>query len=131
MKNLFLKVMTWWNGSTVGTDFFTWRKGTLVGTDQLGNRYYQATVPPLGDRRWVIYNGPVEATRIPVGWHGWIHHTVDVPPADESYQPREWETPSRPNLTGTSRAYRPEGSTLGRSHRVKPLREYEPWTPGH
>jgi NADH:ubiquinone oxidoreductase subunit len=130
VKNLILKALSWWNGSTIGTDLFTWRKGTLVGEDEFGNRYYQGTVPPLGDRRWVIYNGPVEASRIPPGWHGWIHHTVDVPPSDENYRAREWQKPARPNLTGTTRAYRPEGSTLGRGHRKTPLREYEPWTPG-
>lgn len=130
MKNLLLKVLTWWNGSTVGTDLFTRRFGRLVGQDQFGNRYYEGKVAPLGDRRWVIYNGPVEASRIPPGWHGWIHHTVDVPPAAEDYLSHEWEKPPRPNLTGTARAYRPEGSALGPGHRKTPLREYEPWTPG-
>jgi NADH:ubiquinone oxidoreductase subunit len=129
MKQLLLRIFTWWNGATIGTLWFTWRKGRLVGTDEAGNRYYQANVPPLGDRRWVVYSGVAEASRIPPGWHGWIHHTVDAPPPAENYLPREWQKPPQPNLTGTPAAYHPEGSTLGRGHRKKPLREYEPWTP--
>ncbi|HVV95465.1 MAG TPA: NADH:ubiquinone oxidoreductase subunit NDUFA12 [Hyphomicrobiales bacterium] len=129
MKQLLLRIFTWWNGATVGTLWFTRRKGRLVGTDEFGNRYYQANVPPLGDRRWVVYAGIAEASRIPPGWHGWIHHTVDVAPPQENYLPREWQKAPQPNLTGTPAAYRPEGSTLSRGHRKAPLREYEPWTP--
>ena len=37
--------------------------------------------PTLGfERRWVIYNGYAEASTMPPSWHGWMHHTVDVPP---------------------------------------------------
>ena len=60
----------------------------------------------------MIYNGYAEASKIPPSWHGWMHHTVDVPPTEEDYKPREWEKPHLPNLTGTPRAYRPAGSTL-------------------
>ena len=31
-------------------------------------------------RRWVLYNGEAEASRIPPAWHGWMHHRTDVPP---------------------------------------------------
>jgi NADH:ubiquinone oxidoreductase subunit len=131
VKLLLLRIFTWWNGATIGTLWFTRRKGRLVGTDEFGNRYYQADVPPLGDRRWVVYAGLAEPSRIPTGWHGWIHHTVDAPPVGENYQPREWQKPHVPNLTGTPAAYHPEGSTLARGHRREPLREYQPWTPGN
>jgi NADH:ubiquinone oxidoreductase subunit len=30
-----------------------------------------------------------EATRVPPSWHGWLHHTVDIAPTEESYTPRE------------------------------------------
>ena len=59
MKDFLLQIFTWWNGQTVGTRFQIWRKGELVGTDEGGNRYYRMRG---GDRRWVIYNGPVEAS---------------------------------------------------------------------
>src|SRR6202165_2808192 len=57
------------------------------------------------ERRCVIYNGYAEATRVPPSWHGWMHHTVDVPPTEEAYTPREWEKPHLPNLTGAPLGY--------------------------
>ena len=62
MKQFFLKLFTWWNGQTFGTQLWTWRFGELVGTDEQGNRYYRTRGgkidPTLGfERRWVIYNG--------------------------------------------------------------------------
>ena len=55
---------------------------------------------------------------------------VDVPPTQDGYQPREWEKPHRPNLTGTPQAYRPAGSTLASGKRPKATGDYQPWTPG-
>ena len=91
MKQFFLKFFTWWNGQTFGTQLWTWRFGELVGEDEQGNRYYRtkggAIDPTLHfERRWVIYNGYAEATEIPPAWHGWIHHTVDVPPTEDELQ---------------------------------------------
>lgn len=129
--SLLTQIFTWWNGQTLGTRFFTWRKGTFVGEDEFGNKYYQANVPPFGDRRWVIYSGYAEASAIPAGWHGWIHHTIDVPPSQENYQPREWQQPHRSNPTGTPAAYRPKGSTAGHSRRPRTTGDYEAWTPGN
>jgi NADH:ubiquinone oxidoreductase subunit len=135
MKLFLLKLFTWWNGQTFGTQLWTWRFGELVGQDEQGNLYYRTKGgkidPTLGfERRWVIYNGLAEASRVPPSWHGWLHHTVDVPPTEEAYTPREWEKPHLPNLTGTPAAYRPSGSTLARGQRPKATGDYQPWTPG-
>lgn len=130
MKAFLLQLFTWWNSTTLGTRFFTWRKGEFVGTDEYGNRYYRANVRPLGERRWVIYAGEAEASMIPVGWHGWMHHTVQVPPVKENYAVREWEASHRPNMTGTPGAYRPKGSTLKTGRRPVATGDYDAWTPG-
>lgn len=135
MKLFLLRIFTWWNGFTFGTQLWTWRFGELVGTDEMGNRYYRnkggKIDPTLGiERRWVIYNGYAEATKISPDWHGWMHHTVDVPPTEEHYTPREWEKPHRPNLTGTPAAYRPSGSTLASGQRPQATGDYQAWTPG-
>jgi NADH:ubiquinone oxidoreductase subunit len=135
MKELLLQIFTWWNGQTLGTRFHTWRRGERVGEDDAGNVYYQtrggAVDPALGIvRRWVIYNGEAEASRIPPGWHGWLHHRTDAPPAREEYAPREWEAPHRPNMTGTPDAWRPSGSALGPGARPPATGDYQPWTPG-
>jgi NADH:ubiquinone oxidoreductase subunit len=134
MKLFFLKFFTWWNGQTFGTQLWTWRFGELVGEDEQGNRYYRTRGrkidPTLGfERRWVVYNGYAEATRVPPSWHGWLHHTVDLAPTEETYKPHEWEKPHIPNMTGTPAAYRPSGSTLASGRRPAATGDYQPWTP--
>lgn len=131
MKNLLLQIFTWWHGQTLGTRFHTWRKGSLVGEDEFGNRYYQGGRDSEGrTRRWVIYNGLVEASRIPSGWHGWMHYRTDTPPSKEDYNAREWQKPHVPNLTGTAQAYRPKGSLLSPGERPAVTGDYDAWTPG-
>ena len=127
-------VFTWWNGRTVNTAFFTWRRGEVVGTDQFGNTYYRTIGakidPALGlVRRWVIYNGYSEASTVPPGWYGWLHHTTDIAPSDEDYQPKEWQRPHRPNMTGTPEAWRPPRSTLRENARPPATGDYEAWSP--
>jgi NADH:ubiquinone oxidoreductase subunit len=136
MKDFLLLFFTWWNSETFGTRFYTWRFGERVGVDEFGNVYYRtkggARDPALGfERRWVIYNGLAEASRIPPGWYGWMHHQVDRPPTEvAAYVPREWEKPHVPNMTGTPRAYRPKGSMLGAGERPSATGDYKAWSPG-
>ena len=135
MKDWLLQIFTWWNGQTIGTRFHTWRFGERVGEDEFGNVYYRTKGgvkdKALGfQRRWVIYNGEAEASKTPAGWNGWLHHTVDVAPSEESYQPREWQQSHEQNWTGTPFAYRPKGSTLAEGERPPATGDYEAWTPG-
>ncbi len=126
LKDVFIQIFTWWNGATVGTRFFTWRKGVRVGEDDQGNVYYQSYD---GKHRWVIYNGYAEASRIPPGWHGWIHWRTDTPPTEAEYEPHPWEKPHMPNPTGTDQAIFPPGSL----YRKKPVPmarpAHEAWRP--
>ena len=131
MKKFLLQFFTWWNGQTLNTRFHTWRFGRKVGEDQFGNIYYEGGTDSEGrTRRWVIYNGLSEATMVPPGWHGWLHHKVDTPPTAEDYRPFEWEKPHQPNLTGTPQAYRPRGSILRPERRPLVTDDYDAWTPG-
>lgn len=122
--NFLLRMLTWWNGQTVGTQLFTARNGVKVGEDQEGNVYYRTKD---GKRRWVIYNGEIEASRIPPEWHGWIHFTWDEPPTAEAPKRQSWELPHIENRTGTASAYVPPGSI----RRAQPVerRDYEAWQP--
>ena len=131
LKTYLLQFFTWWNGQTLGTRLWTWRHGERVGEDEQGNVYYRGGVDSEGrERRWVIYNGLSEASRIPPGWHGWMHHRTDTPPVDENYKPREWQKPHQPNLTGSPLAYRPPGAMVGQAHRPQVTGDYDAWTPG-
>jgi NADH:ubiquinone oxidoreductase subunit len=126
------RLFTWWNGQTINTAVHTLLYGKFVGTDEFGNRYYRRRKidPALGfERRWVIYAGDSEGSLTPPGWYGWLHHTVDTPPTQETYVPREWQLPYRPNLTGTPEAWRPPGSTLRANARPAATGDYEAWTP--
>lgn len=127
LKDTLLQIFTWWNGQTMGTRFHTWRHGVRVGEDEFGNTYYQDA---SGKRRWVIYNGLAEPSAIPPGWHGWMHHRVDVPPPREDYKARSWQKPHRANPTGTAEAYRPAGSILSEGTRPRSTGDYDAWTPG-
>ena len=128
---LLLQIFTWWSGQTIGTRFHTWRFGQKVGQDEAGNVYYQGGKDSEGrTRRWVIYNGYADASAIPPGWHGWMHHRTDVAPSQESYVAKDWQKPHRPNQTGTSEAYRPPGSILVAGDRPRVTGDYDAWTPG-
>ena len=116
---------------TIGTWLFTKRRGELVGTDGEGNRYYldKRIIPGLRRKRWVIYNGVAEASRVPPEWHGWLHHTTDVLPTAGGEPRQSWQKEHVPNLTGTDHAYRPPGhSSLATGDKPKP--PYEAWRPG-
>lgn len=135
MKSFLLKLFTWWNSQTFGTQFWTWMYGEAVGEDEFGNRYYRTRGGKIDktlgfERRWVIYNGYTEASSVPPSWHGWLHHTVDMPPTQESYKPRPWQKPHRPNMTGTPAALRPPGSTLAAGRRPRATGDYKAWNPG-
>jgi NADH:ubiquinone oxidoreductase subunit len=128
--NFILQLFTWWNGQTMGTRFHTWRYGKRVGEDEMGNVYYTGGKDYDGrPRRWVIYKGYAEASKIPPGWHGWMHHRTDVSPADETYVARDWQKPHTENLTGTALAYRPPGSIAAGGVRPKVTGDYDAWTP--
>lgn len=124
MRRGLLWLITWWNGSTPGTSLFTWRHGVKVGEDDQGNVFYSSRD---GKRRWVIYNGESEASRISPDWHGWMHHTWDEPPSENPLGHKPWERPHEQNLTGTARAYAPPGSI--RAGTPAPRSDYEAWRP--
>lgn len=121
---ILLRLLTWWNSQTLGTQIFTWRKGVRVGEDAEGNIFYQTRD---GKKRWVIYNGLSEASRVAPDWHGWLHFTWDQPPTTAPVSHKVWEKPHLENLTGTARAYAPAGSI--RRVQPAPRSDYEPWTP--
>lgn len=123
MKYL-LRLLTWWNGQTLGTQLHTWRKGIRVGEDAQGNLFYRNA---KGDRRWVIFNGEIEASRIDPDWHGWLHHTWDQTPTERPLTHKTWQKPHAENATGSAAAYAPAGSL--RQAAPAERRDYQAWQP--
>ena len=131
------KIFTWWDGATVGTLIDSSLRGEKIGTDAQGNAYFRAKkrLPDGRERRWVIYAGANDASRVPPEWHGWLHGSFDdsenggvpesnLPPA------RIWEVDYAPNATGTAQAYRPAGALERGGVRAAATGDYQAWTPG-
>lgn len=114
---------------TIGTILFTWAKGRMVGTDDQGNRYYTERSPRPGQRarRWVLYKGEAEASRVPARWHGWLHHMFEEP-LEESATPA-WGRAHQANPTGSDQAYLPQGHDLKGGKRAHATGDYEAWRP--
>ena len=127
------KIFTWWNGATLGTLWNVGVNGRLVGKDADGNRYYEAKTNKNSydgrKRRWVIFNGYAEASKVSPDWHGWLHHTFDEPPTDAPLPRRKFELDHLPNLTGTPYAWRPRGSLARGGERAPATGDYEAWKP--
>ena len=73
--------------TTLGTWLYTALKGRLQGQDVYGNKYYEARSEKTASghkKRWVIYNGEVEPSKVPPQWHGWLHYSTDQLPAQAS-----------------------------------------------
>ena len=122
--NFLLRLFTWWNGQTIGTQLFTWRNGIFVGEDLKGNKFYENKD---GSRRWVCYNGEPEASRIDPSWHGWLHGTFSSTPLKDTFVHKKWEKTHVVNLTGTALAYTPTGSL--KSLEKARGKDYEAWQP--
>ena len=91
----------------------------------LGNVYYTNADK---SRRWVIYNGPMEASRVEACMaragcttlgktRQWAKPLVH----------KAWEKPHTANLTGTAAAYAPAGSLRRTTPAARS--DYEAWTP--
>ena len=125
-----LNPFTWWTGASWGTVLYGLRGKARVGEDGLGNVYYEGGRDTHGNpRRWVIYAGSNEGSRVPPEWFAWIHHQVDAVPDKALPPPRPWQKPAVPNMTGTAFAYRPSGALEKGGKRAAATGDYEPWTP--
>jgi NADH:ubiquinone oxidoreductase subunit len=142
--SLLSDIFTWWNGTTLSTRLYTKYRGQLVGEDGFGNKYYTekktakeasakrrsgsqaAEKAQKPARRWVIYSGVAEATKVPPEWFAWLHHISDDLPF-ENEPLKTWHKPHVENMTGTSQAWRPAGSILNTPRRRISTLDYEPW----
>ncbi len=134
LRNFLAPSFTWWNGATLGTLLTVGARGRQVGSDEFGNRYFEdRTAKNSYDtgrkRRWVLYNGYADASKIPPDWHGWMHYTFDEPPTVAPLLRQKWELPHEPNMSGTPYAKFPAGSMSADAERPKTTGDYEAWKP--
>lgn len=110
-------------------NFFTKFFGNYVGEDDYGNKYYENKKQTrFGQpRRWVLYRGHEDASKVPAEWHGWLHHTNQDPPTVKKPVKYGWMKQHLQNMTGTKFAYKPKGWC--RSGKPRLVKDYTPWQP--
>ena len=101
------EIFTWWNSQTFGTRLITIFSGKHVGTDSFGNKYYENK----SGKRWVIYNGEVEASKIPSEWFSWIHKTNNKIQNQHDLKKYTWQKEHLPNQSGSEKSYHPKNNT--------------------
>ena len=74
-------------------------------------------------RRFVIYKGIVEASKVPQEWNAWLHHATDSPPTET--KKLSWYKDHSPNLTGSPFAY--EYKDQKKPKQIKNI--YTVWSP--
>ena len=131
-----MSILGWWKNATIGASFDIKRRSSEIGEDEWGNKFFEENeASPKGSafsgrkRRYVIYNGPAEPSRISADWHGWLHHVFDKPPTEDPLPKKTFETEHTPNLTGTIYAYKPKGALGSDEERTKTAADYEAWDP--
>jgi len=122
--NFFRQLFVWWHEQTLGTRLTTLFIRKKVGTDQAGNRYYRHRA--FEQKRWVVYHGMVEASKIPPDWHAWLHNMVRNPPrTDSANDYLSWYKPPLANMTGTKAAQLRKPASDDKDTPI----EYEAWVP--
>ena len=118
---------------TIGTSLYTLFKGRHVGTDEFGNRYYleRCVGGKRRPKRWVVYKGIAEPSKVPSYWHGWLHYTREELPTGEEARQYEWQKTHQPNLTGTPGRYLPPGHILRGAQRDSATADYDAWKPNN
>ena len=81
------QIFTWWNSQTFGTLMYTIFFGRFVGKDDSGNKYYENKK----GKRWVIYKGEINASKINSDWFSWIHHITNTIPTDKKINKYSWQ----------------------------------------
>ena len=103
MLTIFKELFVWWNQQTLSTRIQTLFFGKFVGKDNLGNKYYQNK----SGKRWVIYNGEVDASKVPEEWYSWLHFINNRIEKNTNLEKYEWQKSHLPNQTGTDKSYHP------------------------
>ena len=114
-----------------GTRLYTWLNGKLVGSDETGNKYYANSDnhADLNAKRWVIFSGEIEASKVPPHWHAWLHKSIDEPPINYKHK-YSWQKKHKENMTGTSEAHFPPSNPLSKNYNPDQIKvDYESWSP--
>jgi NADH:ubiquinone oxidoreductase subunit len=71
------------------------------GEDAFGNKYY---ANPKKGKRFVVYNGMPEPSKISGAWYSWLHYVSDDKPRGDELK-HDWQKYNTPNVSGTIHKY--------------------------
>lgn len=114
--HLWIRIYLKWNGQKVGADAY-------------GNRYFIEKKSTKGKpkRRFVLYKGIEEASKVPPLWHSWLHYSTDDIPVTSTDELDD-KTRHLPNLTGTPLANNPKKYHFTDDKQLKKP-DYTAWNP--
>ncbi|MGI4776427.1 MAG: NADH-ubiquinone oxidoreductase subunit NDUFA12 family protein [Janthinobacterium lividum] len=99
---------------------------TKMGCDQYGNKYYESNAKAhiKSRRRYILYNGICEPSKVPPMWHAWLHYMIDEVP--KNVMNHAWQRAYLPNLTGTKNSYSPQINNSLRNDKVSGYNSWQP-----
>lgn len=100
--------------------FLIRRSSKKIGSDEFNNEYFLNKE----GKRFVVYKGLAEPSKVPAEWHGWLHYTSDIAPVKINTHKLPWQKIHLPNLSGTRGAYSPKNSSVKTP-------DYQAWEPNN
>lgn len=88
--------------------------GIFVGEDEYGNKYYELSRKDyLGrKKRYCLFFGAPEASKIPPEWHLFMHHQIDAKDVIKTPRRYIWQKMFLPDLTLSCARYLPKQHPL-------------------
>ena len=86
----------------------------LVGIDNFGNLYFEHNTQKTSvgkKKRFCIYNGTSESSRVPAVFHSWLHYSHDDIALIKFLPKYPWQKEHTINMTGTNFATIPQNPT--------------------
>ncbi len=96
-----------------------------MGQDQFGNLYFEHKKHVISTgkkKRFCIYNGTPESSRVPAMFHSWLHYITDDINAIKFLSKYSWQKDHTINMTGTEKAYKIDKTKIKQLH-------YQSWRP--
>lgn len=87
---------------------------TKVGEDEYGNQFFELKrTDYLGrKKRYCLYKGYVEASKISPEWHPFMHYQIAAKDVKTTYKQYKWQKPAIPDTTLSNYKFLPKNHML-------------------
>ena len=88
--------------------------GEKVGEDEYGNQFFELKQKDyLGrKKRYCLYHGSVEASKISPEWHPFMHYQIDAKDVCQTFKQYKWQKSYVPDVTLSEVKYLPKNHQL-------------------